>query len=394
MLRWLILIQAVVYLLIAPVLRAQLELGYKPSFVVTFTALAALVVGAFVPPLRAANTRLAASNGIRFQPQSWLWFGWLTLALAYAAIVVQYGLFDRRQGSDVMAELYATFPLPVLGILRTYEILLIPVILLYAFGASSTPRWQRAIFVLTVIASLPFLGLADSRSKLVVLGMSFVAFIPAARFVSYLYSNWRLMAGGAVAAFVFVFVGVQRAMQYGSLTDYLFAEVYVRLDGLNLVTKLREASILSWWGSFDLTMAAPLLSKIPFLEAAQNAKLLGRTSTKQYFIQDLLQSRSFDDSNSMVLDPLYFGGLAGLFIAFFFTMRAARFFDRYVLENRLFLNRASTALAMAFATGIIVFENDWVGSFANMAVVAVLSFGFLLVCTRRDRPVTSSAGSL
>lgn len=383
MLRWLILIQAIVYLLIAPFLRAQLELGYNPSLIVVTTALAALIMGAFVPPLRTGENRLVLAHSTRLQPQSWLWLAWLGLAAAYATLVVQYGLFNRRQGSDVMAELYATFPLPVLIILRSYEILLVPAILLFTFGARNTPRWQRVAFALTVIASLPFLGLADSRSKLVVLGMSFVAFIPAARFVSYLYSNWRLMAGAAVAAGVFVIVGIQRATQYASLTDYLFAEVYVRLDGMNLVTQLREASLLKWWGSFDLNMAGPLISKIPFLEAAQTAKLSGRTSTKQYFIQDLLKSRSFDDSNSMVLDPLYFGGIAGLFITFFLTMKAARYFDRYVLEDRLFLNRGSTALAIAFATGIVVFENDWVGSMANMATVAVLTFGFLMVTTRR-----------
>jgi hypothetical protein len=92
----------------------------------------------------------------------------------------------------------------------------------------------------------------------------------------------------------------------------------------------------------------------------------------------------------MILDPLYFGGLAGLFVGFFFMMRAARSFDRYVVEDRILVSRAATAVSMAFATGIVAFENDWVGSLANIAVTAILCFVFLALCTRRGETITSS----
>lgn len=385
MLRWLILIQAVVYLLIVPILRAGTELGYSPPLIATFVALLALILGGFLFPLRRSLVYPAPSDVVRFRPASWLWIAWLGLTVAYALVVLQYGLFDRRQGSEVMAELYASLPLPILAILRTYELLLVPVIIIYMFNTASTPKWQRFVIMLSVAASLPFLGLADSRSRLIVLGMSLVAFLSTDQVLRQLYGNVRLFLAGAGATLVFVVVSTQRATNYASANDYLFSEVYVRLDGLNLVSSLREASLLSWWGSFDFEMAGPLLSKIPFLEAARTAKLLGRTSTKQYVIRDLLRSNSFDDSNSMILDPLYFGGLAGLFVGFLLTMLAARRFDRYILEGRLAINKVPTALAMTFGTGIVVFENDWLGSFANMGLTLILILGLLTFCTQRGQ---------
>jgi hypothetical protein len=383
MLRWLIFIQAIVYLLIVPLLRAASELGYKPPMLASAVALTALAAGGFLFPLNRSSLHPALPYKGRIGPASWLWAGWLLLAVAYAILVLQYGLLDRRQGSEVMAELYAGLPLPVLAIIRVYELLLVPVIIIYLFSGKSTPRWQRNIVIVVVLLSIPFLGLSDSRSRLIVLAMSILSFMTTRSVIKQLYSNAKLVAGIGVVGVFFSIVSSQRAEKYGSVSDFLFSEVYVRLDGLNLVGKLKDAGLLSWWGSFDFAMVGPLLSKIPFLEAARTAKLLGRTSTKQYVIRDLLRSNSFDDSNSMILDPLYFGGLVGLFIGFVLMMWGARAFDRYVAEDKLLTNKLGTGFAMTFATGIVVFENDWLGSFANMGLTFILISGLLVLCTNK-----------
>lgn len=383
MLRWLILIQAVVYLLIMPSLRASMEPGYDPPLLASLVAIMALIFAGFVPPLGRHEGLPAQSMASRLEPRSWLWIAWIFLAVAYAIITVRYGLLDRRQGSEYMAELYATLPLPVLAILRTYELLLVPVIIIYAFGSAERPKWQRTLMFVTILASLPFMGLADSRGRLIIIGISIAAFVPVKTFISYFYRNVAVFAAAGLASIAFLIVSMQRAEKYGSFKDYLFLEVYSRLDGLNLVVKLKEASLLSYWGKFDLEMVTPLIAKIPFLEAAQTAKLLGRTSTKQYIIQDLLRSNNFDDSNSMVTDPLYFGGLFGLLVAFFALGLGARAFDRYVLNDRMLVSFVPTTLALAFGTGAIIFENDYVGSIANMALSAILIAIFLVVGTRR-----------
>ena len=381
MLRWLVLIQAVIYLLVMPWLRSRAELGYNPPFFAAWVAVLALGAGGFLA-VGSNHTRPAAKEVLR--PRRWLWLAWVLLAILYAFVAVRFDLLNRRQGSEFMAELYATLPIWALGILRVYEQLLIPMLILYTFGSRGDHRWQRATVILVSIASLPFMGLADSRGRLLVLGLYLLCFVPLQQFLAYFYRNWRILVGATGAAAMFFVISAQRASEYGSFRDYLFVEVYSRLDGLNLVSQLRDAGLLSYTGSFDFGMFSPLIAKIPFLDAAQTAKLLGRTSSKQYIIQDLLHSTKFDDSNSMITDPLYFGGLILLFIAFFIFGRTMLRFDRYIADRRLLNSLLPTVLAMSFATSFAVFENDFFGSFANLAQVAILLLAFLLIATKKS----------
>lgn len=383
MLRWIILVQAVVYLLLMPWLRSGVELGYNPPVLAAWIAIIALVTGSFIRIGK--HVPNIAQEPLR--PRPWLWVAWITLALLYAFVAISFDLLNRRQGSEFMAALYATLPLWALVILRIYEQLLIPVLILYTFGSEQGQPWQRASVIIVSIASLPFMGLADSRGRLVVMGLFLLCFVPAQRFLTYFYRNWRIVAGGFIAAGTFFIISARRASEYGSLRDYLFVEVYSRLDGMNLVTQLREANLLPYRGTFDLDMFSPMVAKIPFLEAAQTAKLLGRTSSKQYVMQDLLRSTKIDDSNSMITDPLLFGGLIGLFIAFFLFGRAMLRFDRYVANGLLLRSLLPTALAMSFATSFAVFENDFFGSFANLAQVGILIAIFLALTTQRTYAV-------
>ncbi len=391
MLRWLVLVQAFVYLLIIPYLRSGVELGYNPPLIVSLLALAALGAGGFIPPLNKLHLHPVSATVTRLQPKPWLWIGWITLAVAYAVIAVRYGLLNRRQGSEFMAELYATFPLPVLAVLRIYELLLIPILILYTFGTGKGQEKQRLAILLTSAASLPFMGLADSRGRLLVMGIYLLCFVTSDRFLAYFYRNWRIVAGAVAVVGTFIAVSMRRAAEYGSLNDYLFAEIYTRLDGLNLVMRLREASLLSYWGQLDFEMLTPLVAKIPFLEAAQTAKLLGRTSTKQYVIQDLLRSTSLDDSNSMITDPLYLGGVAGMIMAFFALGWGLRRFDRFIAEQRLLVTFWPTTLAFAFATSVAIFENDYIGSVANIVQVGSLIVFFLALCTQRASSTSDAA---
>lgn len=391
MLRWLVLVQAVIYLLLMPSLRANAELGYNPPLIAALIAVAAFSVGAFVPPLGRSVRNPIGPEASRLQPRSFLSIIWVLLAIAYAFISVNYGLLNRRQGSEYMAELYATLPLPALAVLRGYEILLVPIIILYAFGSTKHQSRERWAVLLAVIATLPFMGLADSRGRLLVMGIYLVSFLPVSRLIAYFYKNWQIIAAAGSVVAAFVAVSLRRAADYGSTADYLFMEVYSRLDGLNLVTRLKEASLLSYWGQFDYEMLSPLIARIPFLEAAETAKLLGRTSTKQYVLQDLLRSRSLDDSNSMITDPLYFAGILGVVVAFFLLGWTMRRFDRFIAEKRLLVSFWSTTVALSFVTSFAIIENDFVGSLANMALVTVIIGIFLGLVTTRTQADSTSA---
>ncbi len=391
MFRWLILTQAVIYLLVMPYLRGLSELGYNPPLMIGLYATAALAIGCFWP----GKMPLVGSTGagrVHIEPRRQLWIFILLWVLVYAYVSINFGLLNRRQGSEFMAELYASVPLWALAILRGYELLLVPIILIYGFAARAELGYQRLIVGLALLASLPFMGIADSRGRLLVIAIYIVCFIPAPRFFGYLTRNVRIYIGGALALGAFFFYSFQRSSQYYSLNDYLLVEVYSRLDGLNIVTQLRDANLLPNFGQFDLAMFEPLISKIPFLEAAQTAKLLGRTSSKQYYIQDLLKSARLDDSNSLVADPMYFAGIAGVIGAFLLLGLAIRRFDRFIASDGMFVRWLSTIVAMAFVTSFAVFENDFVGAFAAFVQTAAVLTSFILVGCRKSELTRGRAG--
>lgn len=380
MFKWIFLAQAVVYLLVMPGIRSSLELGYHPPLSVGILAILSLSVGFLLMQFRQEPVTTAPEPLNKLRSHAALTLAVPAFAALYAFTVVAFELLNRRQGSEFMAELYAGLPLYVLAIVRGYEILFVPVALAYAFSGSSSKIGQRVVGF-ALIASLPFMGVADSRGRLLVLAVYMLCFIRPSTFLKFLYRNVRFYIATAIVVSAFVFYSLQRSAGYASFNEYLLREVYQRFDGLNLVTDLRDAGLLNRIGQFDFEMFSPLLAKIPFLEAAYIAKLLGRTSTKQYFLQDLLGRSQLDAANSMITDPLYFAGWAGILIAFCTLGYIIARIDRFVANGRLFYDLNKSALAIAFVTSFALIENDLMGAAStfvqNYALTALLLiFGF------------------
>lgn len=386
MFRWLFLAQAVVYLLLMPYLRGLVELGYYPLLLPGLFAVVALLVGYRIGTPAVITT--SAPVGI-IEPRRYLWLMMCVGAVLYATVSFRFGLLNRRLGSEYMAALYADMPLPALAILRGYEIAFLPAFLIFAF-AKTAPIQHRVIVGLAIIASLPFMGIADSRGRLLVIVIFLLCFVRPGLVISNFRRHFRFYLAGLIAIGVFFFYSYQRAANYSSLNNYLLAEVYQRLDGLNLVTQLHDAHLIDNWGQYDGRMFEPLISKIPFLEAAQQAKLLGRTSTKQYFIQDLLKSFRLDDSNSMITDALYFGGLAGVAIAFVILGWLIARSDAFVAQRKMFTHWTSTIMITAFVSSFTLIEQDLVGSIAAFfQTVIVIGLFFLVSCHRQLLPTTT-----
>ncbi len=398
MFKWIFLAQVVVYLLLMPSIRRPLELGYYPPLGVGILVIIGLAAGFLFAHLKSDPLAAAAAGTPdKLQPRPILTFAIPALAVLYAVIVVAFGLLNRRQGSEFMAELYSGLPIYVLAIVRGYEILFVPLALGYAFSQSSERIGQRIFVGIALVASLPFMGVADSRGRLLVLAVYMLCFVRPAAFVQSLYRNARVYIAAAIVVGTFVFFSMRRSEGYNSLNDYLLLEVYQRLDGLSLVTDLRDAGLLDRIGQFDLEMFTPLLAKLAFLDAAREAKLLGRTSTKQYYLQDLLGRNQLDYPNSMATDPLYFAGWAGIVISFCILGFIISKFDRLVVKRELFADLNKAALSIAFVTAFALFENDFVGAvstfFQNyLFTLLLLFFGF----TRTSEAATnrSPAGSL
>lgn len=384
MFKWIFFLQAFIYLLLMPYLRSGLDIAYHPPLGAGILAIISLSAGFVFCNVRMGDVAtISQSNANRdttkLQPRPYLAYAIPALALLYAVMVVSFGLLNRRQGSEYMAELYAELPIYALAIIRSYEILLVPFFLLYAFGGDANIVRRRVVMT-ALLLSLPFTGIADSRSRLLLIALYIICFVNPKTFIEFLYRYVRFYLVAFVVVGAFVFYSYQRSSSYSSFNDYLFFEVYQRLDGLNLVTDMRDAGLIDKIGQFDFAMFAPLLSKIPFLEAARAAKLMGQTSTKQYYLQELLGRSQLDTSNSMIADPLYFAGWLGIIVAFGLIGYAIARSDRFVARGALMRNANTSAIAIAFATSFAVIENDLVTGVLSFVqnyifVVLLLVFG-------------------
>jgi len=390
MFKWIFFLQALIYLLLMPYLRSGLDIAYHPPLSAGILAILSLYAGFVLCNLRIGDNhesgKVAENHGTaKLHPRPYLAYAIPALSFLYAVMVVLFGLLNRRQGSEYMAELYAELPIYALAIIRSYEILLVPFFLLYAFGGDDNVA-RRRIVMFAMLLSLPFTGIADSRSRLLLIALYVLCFVDPKTFVQFFYRYVRFYIVGIVVFGAFLFYSYQRSSSYSSLNDYLFFEVYQRLDGLNLVTDMRDAGLIDKIGRFDFSMFTPLLSKIPFLEAARAAKLMGQTSTKQYYLHELLGRSQLDTSNSMIADPLYFAGWLGVIVAFVLIGYAIARSDRFVTQGALMRNANASAIAIAFVTSFAVIENDLVTGVLSFVqnyifVALLLMFGTTRVVT-------------
>jgi hypothetical protein len=302
-----------------PTIHGFMDPFYRPPLVLSIIAVSFLLVGFAAPSfLHSAQTSAALRPFLRsevfLKPRRAVPWGIVLLVILYGYVSLSNGLWNRRQGSELMAEIYGTLPLVEITILRVYEILFIPIAVIYLFGETS--KLSKFIVVFCLIASLPFMGIEDSRGRILVISICLLSFVKISNFRSFFENNFKIYGFMFFAIGAFFYVSAQRLTRYNRTEDYFFNEIVRRLDGLYLVSELRDSGHIKYLGHFDFDMLAPLVSRIPFIEAGRLAKIEGLTSTKQYFLKSILQTNRIDESNSIILDPLYFGGVIGMAISF------------------------------------------------------------------------------
>ncbi|RDV01471.1 hypothetical protein DXH95_14340 [Sphingorhabdus pulchriflava] len=394
MMRLIFMTQAVLYLLLMPTLHDYMNPMYRPPLIYAYVAVGALIAGFFFS--NRVNQRSAPAvpqqreiNLSELEPRSFVVVGFAVLAVMYAYVSWTNGLLNRRQGSEMMAEIYGSLPLQELIILRVYEIAFIPVAIIFFFGRARAAVRLFVAFVLLV--SLPFMGIEDSRARLLVMAIFVLCFVNIKDFIKFFYKNAKIYIAIFVAAGVFVYVSLQRLSSYARFEDFLFYEIVRRLDGMNILTELHDYGYIKYLGTFDAGMFGPLVSRIPFLEAGRLAKLEGITSTKQYFLNTILNSNRIDDSNSLILDPLYFAGIPGLIISFFALGYYISRFDSYVIEKKIFSSHIKLTIVLAFVTSFAIFEVDYFGAITtfiqNFLIIWILT---LIVLNRPSRYIYNS----
>ena len=386
MLRTVFLVQAIIYLLVAPLFRQGAEPYFDAPLLASLVALAGFVAG--IALFRAARPNTPASLALRspparvIVPQRWLPFAILALAALYSYVALSAGLVNRRLGSEYMAEVYGSLPLWQLAAIRIYEIILVPIVVIFFVNDRKVPVMDKVIVGVAVLTSIPFMGIADSRGRLLVIFLAALTFLPLQALIRTALHSIKFQVVAAATAAVLLIASLDRSARYGRFADFLYYEVFFRLDGLNLVAALRDAGILRPWGTYDIAMLGPLISRIPFLDAAREAKLAGITSTKQYLLRFMLLRSEIDAPSSIITDPMYFAGYPGAFLAFGLLGYGAYAFDRRIGDGRLFSSQVSAAAMLAFGASLSTFEADLFGMPTNFLIMFVLCLGLTLFCTR------------
>jgi hypothetical protein len=369
--------QAILYLMVAPFIKQEMVFGYDALFFFGLTACGALAIGFKIFKNSRDNSPTAIVPNRLMMPATFV------LAALYCYTSFIFELIDRRQGSEYMALVFSSLPIWALLVVRVYEIVFLPVLIILLKSGNSVSPVEKYTLIGVIIFSVPFMGLADSRGRVLVMALSIIIFYSYKSVASFVRESVSFYAMSATAVGVFAFVSLTRAQAYARVSDFYLTEVVNRIDGMNMIRSIVDYGEFRFWGSYDWDMFRVAIAKIPFLAEAQYLKSVGKTSTKQYMLQDVLGFSKLDDSNSMISDPLYFGGLPMLVVAFIVLGYFLAKFDNAVETGRALANPVIAAGYFAFGLSFIMIEADLVGATLSMVqTFPALLIIFLFGCKR------------
>lgn len=356
----LVLLQIIAYLFVSPILisLAGDSEGYR--FDISLIFLVSFCIGLAL--VRQSSWRVSATDlkSYPYIPVQ-MKLASIVIALLYIHTVIEYGLLDRRQGSEVMALVFAGLPLMQLAILRIFEILFYPMLFIILVGLQYDRSKLLRVLLVAYLCAFPFTGVLDSRAKLLMpiiyYYMLFIAPRPAWNPISRkIFISFCLLA--------VIGVLIIAAIRLGDPTDisgYVLADFVSRLDGLEFSSKLARNGTSSLWGTLDLNVFLNFVSAVPFLDSATELKAAGMTSSKNYLLQEILGSSQFDVNNSIITDLYYFGGYFFLVVGGMFYGYLVKRFDLVMKSNRIWKGRASLAFMMSFMINAFRFESDYFG---------------------------------
>jgi hypothetical protein len=283
----------------------------------------------------------------------------IVLACAYIFLVFSNGLIDRRQGSEVMAQIYANIPLFELLILRIFEIIFYPVLIVVVIGL------YRDVSILTKLLMASFfigffcMGVLSSRSKLIIPLLFYYVIFIAPKTVWQPLSRNFLVSGSLILTSLALLIGLDRVEGVDDLSVYFIDDVFKRVDGLELISLVDKIVDIPFFGTLDVDIFSNFLAVIPFMEKASILKEMGLTSSKSYLLKIILGYSQFDINNSAITDIYYFGGYILLIVGSYFYGYLVMKFDLSVRSYNLWRGRVKMAFMLSFLINAIRIEQDY-----------------------------------
>ncbi|MET0107024.1 MAG: hypothetical protein ABW072_18075 [Sedimenticola sp.] len=365
-------LQIIIFLFVSPILLADLDANIDYRFDVATAFAIFFVIGVLMA------TQL--SSGMQqfrpvYGPRIPSWFILIVIALTaiYILTVIQNDLFYRRQGSEVMALKYSTLSFYSHTILRIYEIIYYPVLLVTLASLPADRRHSLRWLLFFLFVGFIFTGVSDSRSKLLIpLVFYYVLFI-APKPILRPIPRSGLITFAVVLIVAVAAVGVSRLEAFKDVSDYFVYDFLKRTDGLEFVSIVSSSTQIPFFGTLDNHIFSNFIAMLPFLEISMELKEAGLTSSKSYLLQVVVGSESIDTNNSVLTDPFYYGGFIGLTLAGLIYGYCVGSFDRLVKNGGIWKNRFIAALLMSFLLNAIRIENDLFG------MVFLIARDFLIV---------------
>jgi len=356
------LLQLAVYLFLAPLMRLHFfesELGVDYAFGLALVFVLAFVLGA----KWAGKSGLFASPGIRLPPAEFTGIGQVAIATwagLYVAVVVTYGLSDRRIGTELAAELFAAIPPLVTIFFRSFEVVLPYLIAVITLRYLAVGRLTvgECVVLLAMLGAFAMSGAANSRSQTAFEVMAIVAIVQNS------ISRPRLLrlfvALVALASVVMVLVTANRVATSDdvSVEDYVSHEILKRLDGLELLSRIVDSHGIEVLGVNPTAASIPLLAGIPFLARAQSLKAEAMTNVKAVILDEELDSSGRDTNSFVLVDSYYCGGLLGMVSVGLLLGASTRLVDRCIGRTK---RRGIQLLLAALALNLVALEREAIG---------------------------------
>jgi oligosaccharide repeat unit polymerase len=290
-------------------------------------------------------------------------YKWLII-IAWIAVCTlmsfTYGLSDRRIGTEVVAELFASIPPFELMIFRVLEIalpFLMSCVLLNFFDNKNSVTKNSGL-VLAIVFAFFILGAGSSRSATGLFMLSILLMIQNKFEPKTLLR--LLYKAGIFAGVIFFAVTASRmsANDDVSVNEYFSSEVLQRVDGLEVVSQIIDKYGYQMTGINTSAALNPITSLVPFLDRAKELKADALTTVKAVILEQELDSKSRDVNSFIILDTYYCGGILGVTLVAILIAYFSRLADKKIgiTSNWIF-----QIFLIAIIINFVVMEREAVG---------------------------------
>ena len=252
---------------------------------------------------------------------------WCTI---HITLCIQYGLYDRRIGTETIALLFSGLSVYELIAIRALEIFLPYLLTIALFNARDGTGVLRYIVPVALISAFIASGAVNSRSQTLVLGLAVLILVqnvlPRRRL------SRLLLIFTALGIATATLVTVNRVTQAYDVdaTSYTQHEFVKRLDGLEIVSTLIKQGGVSLFGQSPETLLLPLIAAMPVSQRATELKALALTTVKANILENELSSNERDVNSFVITDAYYLGGLLGTCLIGLLVGFVAKYIDRRV----------------------------------------------------------------